>query len=245
MMFKIILTILTLFLFSSNSYAEIESNISLNKEEKINKIIEFYKNRLKNIDNLQIKFLEENYDFPFEAYVFEFKTNKEKTKEIVFLKGNYFFTDYVDLNTMQISKDKVQDLISKDKYSDIIKELTTNDKELIVSLGKGRNNLYVFSDPQCPFCVKHLKTIDEKFLQENKVNFIFISVHNNFKIIGSLYANLSEAKNDKEKLEIIREFYTNSSKYNDDNKINEEKYKKAFDKYLNMGVAYTPFIIKG
>ncbi|HIF9806721.1 TPA: thiol peroxidase [Campylobacter jejuni] len=214
----------------------------LDDKEKIEKISKFYKEKLKNIPNLEISFLEKNNDFPFEAYIFEFKTNTEKTKELIFVKDNYFFTDYVDFKTLELSKNKVQELLSKDKHKNILKELE-KDKQYIVSLGNGKNQVYVFSDPECPFCQKHLKTIDEEFLKKNTIHFIFISVHNNFKIIASLYKELENKHNDDEKLKIINHFYFEKPDYEKISPEKENEMRGLFHKYLNLEVNYTPFII--
>ncbi len=249
-LFILLLSIVFIFLVDLKLYASdnnYKKTLTLSKNEKIEKIIQFYKERLKDIPNLEIKFVEEKNNFPFEAYVFEFKTNTEQTKEVIFIKDNFFFNEYVDFNTLEFSKDKVQEELSKDKYSNIIKELM-NDKKYIITLGNGNKEVYVFSDPECPFCQKHLKNIDEKYLKEHTIHFIFISVHDNFKILTALYNDLDKAKTKQEKLAIIKKFYFGDNDYKDFNFKNNEKYKeeeikKIFDKYLKLGVNYTPFII--
>ncbi|EOH4467467.1 hypothetical protein ACLQ50_001754, partial [Campylobacter jejuni] len=62
------------------------------------------------------------------------------------------------------------------------------------------------------------------------------------------YNDLDKAKTKQEKLAIIKKFYFGDNDYKDFNFKNNEKYKeeeikKIFDKYLKLGVNYTPFII--
>ncbi|EGH5917981.1 thiol peroxidase, partial [Campylobacter coli] len=176
---KVILSMLS-YLLITNLYA----NDNLSQEEKIQKISQFYKNRLNNIKDLKIKFVEKNNDFPFESFVFEISANNQRVKEIVFVKDEYFFTDYVNFNTLESSREKASEILAKKSYKTILNELK-KDKNYIISLGSGKNQIFIFSDPECPFCQKHLKNIDEKYLKENTLHFIFISIHNNFKITAS------------------------------------------------------------
>ncbi|EFS5883597.1 thioredoxin fold domain-containing protein [Campylobacter coli] len=233
---KVILSMLS-YLLITNLYA----NDNLSQEEKIQKISQFYKNRLNNIKDLKIKFVEKNNDFPFESFVFEISANNQRVKEIVFVKDEYFFTDYVNFNTLESSREKASEILAKKSYKTILNELK-KDKNYIISLGSGKNQIFIFSDPECPFCQKHLKNIDEKYLKENTLHFIFISIHNNFKITASLYKNLKGKATDKEKLEIINKYFFSNFDYEADEK-DIQASEKIFNKYLNLGVNYTPFII--
>ncbi|EFU2422377.1 thiol peroxidase, partial [Campylobacter coli] len=162
---KVILSMLS-YLLITNLYA----NDNLSQEEKIQKISQFYKNRLNNIKDLKIKFVEKNNDFPFESFVFEISANNQRVKEIVFVKDEYFFTDYVNFNTLESSREKASEILAKKSYKTILNELK-KDKNYIISLGSGKNQIFIFSDPECPFCQKHLKNIDEKYLKENTLHF--------------------------------------------------------------------------
>ncbi|KRS42933.1 thioredoxin domain-containing protein, partial [Campylobacter coli] len=101
-----------------------------------------------------------NNDFPFESFVFEISANNQRVKEIVFVKDEYFFTDYVNFNTLESSREKASEILAKKSYKTILNELK-KDKNYIISLGSGKNQIFIFSDPECPFCQKHLKNIDE------------------------------------------------------------------------------------
>ncbi|EPN1533411.1 thioredoxin fold domain-containing protein, partial [Campylobacter upsaliensis] len=70
-----------------------------------------------------------------------------------------------------------------------------------MTLGSGKKEIFVFSDPECPYCKKHLQKLDENYLKEHKVHFIFFTIHNNFNLIAGLYKELENKQNDKEKLE--------------------------------------------
>ncbi|EHY1059773.1 thiol peroxidase, partial [Campylobacter coli] len=105
---KVILSMLS-YLLITNLYA----NDNLSQEEKIQKISQFYKNRLNNIKDLKIKFVEKNNDFPFESFVFEISANNQRVKEIVFVKDEYFFTDYVNFNTLESSREKASEILAK------------------------------------------------------------------------------------------------------------------------------------
>lgn len=65
-----------------------------------------------------------------------------------------------------------------------------------------------------------------------------------FNLAGRLYDNLENSKNDKDKLKIIKLYYSDN--------INKEpiaiqkmnNMKMLYDKYLNLGVKYVPYIIE-
>lgn len=219
------------------------TNTSLSDKQKIEKITQFYQERLKdNFPQLQIHFIKKIFLDGLEAFVFELDMAGEKSKEVVFIKDNIFFTDAVMFNHLIPLRDEAEVLLSKDKFTTVLHHLK-EDKDYVVSLGSGKNQIYVFSDPECPFCQKYLKSINEKYLKENTVHFIFISVHNHFIVTASLYHALKDKTTDKEKLELIHQYFFNQPNYKASEK-DIQNSKKLFEKYYDLGVNYTPFIIE-
>nr|WP_270961649.1 thioredoxin fold domain-containing protein [Campylobacter upsaliensis] len=113
-----------------------------------------------------------------------------------------------------------------------------------MTLGSGKKEIFVFSDPECPYCKKHLQKLDEKYLKEHKVHFIFFTIHNNFTLIAGLYKELEHKQNDKEKLESLRHYFFENPSYKDVSKEEVKRTEELFEKYKNLGVLYTPFEIK-
>ena len=225
-----------------------EHKVNYSEQEKIERIIAFYKKKLASVQNLEVKFvqkIEANKDLEFDAYVFEFSVDGEKQQEILFIKDNFFFSDFASIESLNTSKEKAIKRLEQKSHEQILKSLK-EDSEYVVTLGSGDKDVYIFSDPLCPFCREHLETITEKYLTKHKVHFIFISVHqeDGFNRAGRLYDNLENSKNDKDKLEIIKLYYSDN--------INKEpiaiqkmnNMKMLYDKYLNLGVKYVPYIIE-
>lgn len=225
-----------------------KSKVTFSEEEKVERIKTFYKEKLNHISDLEIDFVEKinaNDDLEFDAYVFDFKLNGESHKEILFVKGNFFFSDFASIETLNTSKEKVVKIVESQQNETIIESLK-EDKEFIITLGSGKKEVFVFSDPLCPFCKQHLEKIDKNYLKEHTLHFIFISVHgdNGFNRANLIYENINKATNDTQKLEIIKSYY--------DESINQEPLfdnqslalKTLFEKYRALGIKYVPYIIE-
>lgn len=225
-----------------------ESKVTFSEEEKIERIKTFYKEKLNHISDLEIDFVEKinaNDNLEFDAYVFDFKLNGESQKEILFMKGNFFFSDFANVETLDTSKEKAIKILESQQNEAIVETLK-EDKEFIVTLGNGKKEVFVFSDPLCPFCKQHLEKIDKNYLEEYTLHFIFVSVHgdNGFNRANLIYENINKATNDMQKLEIIKSYY--------DENINQEPLfdnqslalKTLFEKYRALGIKYVPYIIE-
>ncbi|RDU61489.1 thiol peroxidase [Helicobacter sp. MIT 14-3879] len=225
-----------------------KSRVNFSEKEKIERIIAFYKKKLSNVENLDIAFVEKiraNNDLDFDAFVFDFKVNGVSQREILFIKDNFFFSDFASIETLHTSKEKAVKILEKQANEEILKALD-EDKNYIITLGFGKKEIFVFSDPLCQFCREHLKDIDEKYLKTHTIHFIFVSVHGEegFNRASLIYENIKNLKNDTQKLELIKSYYSDS--------INQEPLfqqvaldlKILFDKYLNLGVKYVPYIIE-
>ena len=224
--------------------------ISYTEKEKIDRIMNFFKDRLKDINIQELKYVETiraNKGIDFDAFVFEFKVNDETKKEIVFVKDNFFFSDFVNLETLQTSSEKVKKVLEKEQNKKILAELK-NDKQYIITLGSGKKEMYVFSDPLCPYCKKHIQEIDSKILEENTIHFVFTSVHQDegFKRSALIYENIIRAnpKDDMEKLAFIKTYYDNDIKQDLTFPENKHKINNLSQKYFDLGVTYVPYVIE-
>lgn len=215
------------------------AKVYLSEAQKIEKIKGFYE---ENFAELKINYIEKTMLNGLEAFIFEFELGNEKSKEVIFVKDDLFFTDAISFNDLNSLEDEAQAFLSQDKFQNILKALE-DDKAYIITLGSGGKESFVFSDPECPYCKKHLQKLDENYLKEHKVHFIFFTIHNNFNLIAGLYKELKNKQKDNEKLEIIRLFFENPS-YKDVSKEEAKRTEELFEKYKNLGVLYTPFEIK-
>lgn len=222
----------------------VQKNASLSDDEKIEKIKSFYENKLKtNFPQVKLTFIEKTHLKDLEGFVFEFEVAGEKAREIIFVKDEVFFAEGVFFKDLSSLRDEAQNILSKTHFKNILKSLK-DDKDFIITLGKGQKELFVFSDPECPYCKKHLEKINEAFLKTYTLNFIFYSIHDNHKITALLYKDLKDKASDEDKLKVIRHYFFEKINYESVSKEEEEKFKALFEKYKNLGVLYTPFEIE-
>lgn len=227
---------------------EIGNNkITISDEEKIERIIQFYKQRLKKFENLEIKFLEKvsaNEDLEFDAFVFNFKVNDAEQKEVIFSKGNFIFSNFVSLENFETGEKIAFNLVNKEINQSILEELK-NDGDYIITLGSGNKESFVFSDPLCPFCKEHLEKIDEDYLKNNKIHFIFTTIHGDdgFNRAQLIYENIKQAGNDDmEKLRIIKYYF--GENVAQEPVFKENALRMLYDKYSKLGVKFVPYIIE-
>lgn len=224
-----------------------KNKITLADEEKIDRIIQFYKKRLDKFENLEIKFLEKisaNEDLAFDAFVFSFNINNVEQKELIFSKDNFIFSNFVSLENLETSEKIAFNIMNKEANQNILKELE-NDKDYIITLGNGDKEIYIFSDPLCPFCKEHLDKIDEKYLESHKIHFIFTTIHGDdgFKRVQLIYENIKNDTDDMEKLRIIKYYFSENMSqepiFKDENFL-----RMMYEKYLKLGVKFVPYIIE-
>lgn len=118
---------------------------------------------------------------------------------------------------------------------------------MVIALGdKNKPAIYVFSDPECPYCREHLAQIDNE-LKNYQVNYILTPVHGKsaFEKSALIYKEAKKAKNDKEKIAILNKYYdANIKNYP---KVSDAELKEVFslyEKYRSLGLSATPTIIK-
>ena len=214
-------------------------------------IISFYKQKLKNaIPDAEISVLSrEKMNENYEKIVVNIAAFGENAKEVIFAHGNFLLPDIVDIQKGNFSyrddfKSQNAQVVAKEFESKALEVLKTEDK--IISIGDtSKPEIFVFSDPECPFCRKHLEGIEE-ILKKNRVHFVFVSVHDKsaFEKIALIYNEIKKTKNDTDKLSIIRKYYANNVVYNPPK---EEDYKEAvalFEKYQKLGLKAVPTIIE-
>lgn len=226
--------------------AKIEAKI-LSKEQIAQKIIAFYQAKIKN-PNLHIHFVDfipANEKQEFDAYIFEFNLQGQSQRELVFADNELIFNDYANLNTLQSGKELATQILQNQSKAKILQALR-EDRDYIITLGRGKKEVYVFSDPLCPYCKKHLAGIDENYLKKHTLHFIFISVHQRqgFERANLIYEKLQKAKNDKERLTLIKHYYENNTNELPSNEAQTLNLQRLFEKYAKLGVNYVPYIIE-
>ena len=112
----------------------------------------------------------------FEAVVISLESDKMKIEDMIFTKGDIIVPDIIDLKkniSYKQSYEVKKMLEQKQEFSK--KALNELKKEkMLISLGDSKKPLvYIFSDPECPYCRMHLKNVRND-LKTHQIKLIFI-----------------------------------------------------------------------
>lgn len=186
----------------------------------------------------------------FEAVVVKISTDKyNNMDEIIFVNKNLLTTELINLNTMQSYNSEFrqkQQLAAQKVFDEKALKLLKNET-WVISLGDSKKPLiYVFSDPQCPYCRKFLANVNEE-LKTNSLKYIITSVHgeSGYKRTAQLYKAIKAAKTDEQKIAILNNYYSDNPKDPvsvSDDQINAAK--NLFEKYNHIGLNAVPTLIK-
>ena len=200
---NIIKIVLSMFFFLTQVFA-----LELKDYENIAK---FYENKLNNNDiKIKVSFKEKltHPSIEFETILLEFTQNDSKTIEPIFIKDGYFFTEFVDLKEKKSYREFALKIIKEKQDLEILTTLKKQNN--FITLGSGNKNVYVFSDPNCPYCKKHLENLNETYLKEHKIHIIPVGFLNSNSLLKSISINKElsfSKKNDVEILKILKSYY--------------------------------------
>ena len=190
----------------------------------------------------------------FESVELVIKVREMQMSEILFVKDDYIFPDVIDVRKQKSFR---QDFEMKQYQSartnfESKAKVALKDEHQIIALGDAKKpKLYVFSDPECPFCRQHLAGI-EKELENYQINFVLTTVHGNsdfkkdsaFKKVAQIYAEAKNAKTDAAKIAILRKYYDEKAKTP---KVAQKAYDEAvalYEKYAAMGLRSVPTFVE-
>ncbi|MFK5882024.1 MAG: thioredoxin fold domain-containing protein [Sulfurospirillum sp.] len=165
---------------------------------------------------------------------------KGSQKVSIFTSGQYIFPDAIDLKNGISLKEKMQ----KETINKNIAKIYKNENPAnIISIGHDpkKETLVVFSDPECPFCKKELANIENE-LKKYNIKMILTPVHERSALEKSylIYKNIKTAKNDAQKIKIIRKYFnTDLNKKVDDKNV--KKIDELRNKYFKAGINGTPY----
>lgn len=163
----------------------------------------------------------------------------------IFTKDDLIFPDVISIKQGGSIKEMMEMAELQKKMSVLY---TKEDKKNIVSLGNDakKETIVVFTDPECPYCRQELGNIEER-LKTNNVKLIFTPVHQRTSLEKSvlIYNEAAKAKNDAEKIKIIRKYFDENVKY--DQKVSDAEIARIEElksKYFGAGIKGVPFIVR-
>lgn len=135
-------------------------------------------------------------------------SNGVQSQDIVmFSKDNLLFPEIIDLNTKQALKQNIEKKAQNKKLKNVYSH---EDSKNIINIGNDpkKENLVIFSDPECPWCRKELAEIESR-LQNYNVKMILTPVHGKSSLEKAylIYKNINTAKTDADKIKLIRKYY--------------------------------------
>ncbi|MCZ0771961.1 DsbA family protein [Campylobacter hepaticus] len=188
-------------------------------------------------------------DTGFESVIVSVELNGQKQENILFTKDNIITPDLIDLkNGISYAQD-----YEMKKFQEARENFTKNAKavaqkeSMIVALGdKKKPAIYVFTDPECPYCRDHLARIEDD-LKNYQVNYILTPIHGKsaFEKSTLIYKETKKAKSDKEKIVILNKYYDPDIKNYP--KVSDAELKEVvslYEKYRSLGLNATPTVIK-
>ncbi len=203
-------------------------------------IIANFKARIQ-IPNIQVKVVARKKVSKTLDFVTIFLTNGKSSQKVsVFTSGEYIYPEVIDVKSGINLKDKMKRESTNKNIAKIYKnEISDN----IIKLGNDprKKTLVIFSDPECPFCKRELASIEDQ-LKHNNIKMIFTPVHERSSLAKSflIYKYAKKAKNDKEKIKILRKYFSQDV----DEKVSDEDVKrieKLRTKYFQAGINGTPY----
>lgn len=187
----------------------------------------------------------ENSDLESVEVLFESKSGSSPI--LIFTQGDLIMPEVIDVKKgisyrEKYEKKKFQE--ARLKFENNVKDKLASEK-LIISVGdKSKPKVYVFSDPECPYCRQHLAGLEDE-LKDYQVNFILTPVHDTsaFEKSALIYKE-SAGKSDAQKIAIMRKYYDPKLvKYPKVSAKELEQMRDLFDKYQKLGLRSVPTII--
>lgn len=222
-------------------------------------IKKFYEDALKErLEGVKVEILkrEKLPDTDFEAVTVKFSAKGMSQEDLIFTKDNIIAPDIIDVK-QNISYKQSYELkkMEKERENFSKKALKELEKEkMIISLGdKTKPLLYVFSDPECPYCRMHLKNIRQE-LKTHQMKLILTPVHgiSAFDKAALIYKESKNAKSDEEKIKILEKYYDEkiahySQRGANSLKVDEKEVdavQKLYQKYSSLGLRAVPMIVE-
>lgn len=184
----------------------------------------------------------------FESVELVIKIKDRQSSEILFVKDDYIFPDIIDVKNKRSFRQEFEVKQYQDArtaFETAAKAALQNETQIIALGDSKKPKLYVFSDPECPFCRKHLADI-EKELENYQINFVLTTVHGKsaFAKVAQIYIESKKAQNDAEKIAILRKYYDEKAPTP---KVAPQAYGEAvalYEKYSQIGLRSVPTFIE-
>ena len=187
----------------------------------------------------------EQLDGGFESVELVIKVRDMQSSEFLFVKEGYIFPDVIDVKNKKSFREELaikQYQSLKAEFDNKVKAALKDETQIIALGDSNKPKIYVFTDPECPFCRQHLANIEQE-LETRQINIILTTVHGEsaFKKVAQIYL---EAKTDSAKIAILRRYYAPNVKTP---KVAQKDFEAAvalYEKYAAMGLRSVPAFVE-
>ena len=184
----------------------------------------------------------------FESVQLLIKDGEDEASDIVFVRGDFIFPDIIDVKKKKFYRQEyeLQKIHAAKSDFERAARAALKTESQIIALGEGKKpKIYVFSDPECPYCQAHLAKIEDE-LKNYQVNFVLTGIfgERSFNKIAQIYTEITSAKTDTQKLAILRKYYERKAAVP---KPSKDAYNAAValsEKYSKLGLRSVPTTIK-
>lgn len=205
-------------------------------------------------DKIEIKLenTEKLDDTGFEMIEFGIYQDGNKLGEdIVFSNGVILSPEIVNIKSSKNYKLEYSQKKEEQKKAQIVGKIPNflkEHKDIVIFLGDSKASVadVVFSDPDCPYCRKHLEYLMQtKEIKPTAFILTPLPMHKDALAKSVLILDeIKKAKNDKDKLEVLKKYFAQvdfKAPVND--KL--DKYKKVTDViFYDLGISATPSIFE-
>ena len=184
----------------------------------------------------------------FESVELLIKDGKDEGSDIVFVRGDFIFPDIIDVKKKKFFRQEYELKkihSAKSEFERAAREALKTESQIIALGDSKKPKMYVFSDPECPYCQAHLARIDNE-LKSYQVNLVLTGIfgERSFNKIAQIYTEIKSAKTDAQKLAILRKYYDKKAKVPKASKKAYDEAVALYEKYAKMGLSSVPTYIE-
>lgn len=184
----------------------------------------------------------------YEQITLEISSGGQSQTQTIFARGGFLFPDVIDVRGKRSFLEEVEVREYQRKRSEFTERVrpVLRAESAVIALGDEQKPLmYVFSDPECPYCRMHLAKIEDE-LKLYRFKFVLTTVHGDSALakVAAIYSKIKNDMSDAEKIAILREFYAKNARTPKVSASELKKAKNLREKYQNLGLHSVPTMVE-
>lgn len=229
----------------SFAFAGLSSAFALTNLE----IIAFYEDMLRlQVPNIKVSVAKrEKIDKHYERVELSIRAGSEEMRELLFVRDDYIFPDIIDVGAEKSYRADFEEQrrsAAKAEFDKKVKAVLKDEPHKIAIGDNKKPVMYVFSDPECPYCRQQLENV-ENDLKKYQVVYVLTTVHGESALqkVAQIYTEIASAKTDSQKLAIMRKYYAPNAATPKAPKKAYEEAVKIYEKYAKLGLRSVPTFV--